>query len=102
MTLKTQSEPEPTFVFDPNVDKVLAFFSGLLLSVVGVLLTAVSAYSWAGGADDICVRSERRAHAAFVTLLSAVGAAIPIAFAVFVLGFTFNLGFWPSALISPT
>ena len=100
MALPTESEP--TNVFGTNIDMALAFLSGFLLSVLGVLLTAVSVYSWAGGADDICVRSERRAHATFVTIISAVGAAIPIAFVVFVVGFTFNLGFWPSALISAT
>jgi hypothetical protein len=92
--------PWDTFVFGKTVDLVLAFCSGFTLSVLGVVLTAVSVFSWAAGTPDICLRSERRVHATLVTGLSILGAAGPLAFAILYLGISINLNGVTSALVS--
>ena len=68
-----------SFIVGPTADKVLGFLAGAFAQLVGVVVTVVVMFMWAGSEPTPEVQ-ERRDHARSVSIWSGVGCLLPLLF----------------------
>ena len=67
------------FIVGRTADKVLGFCAGALTQLIGIVVTVVVMFMWAGSEPTPEVQ-ERRDHARSVSIWSGVGCLLPLLF----------------------